>query len=90
VYVIVHQTSGKDMSDADLIRIATYVNKFEAELGRSALEAAGIPALIQIDDCGGLRPHLWTGGITLSVRSEDAARAAEVLVTEAKVEDADH
>jgi hypothetical protein len=78
------------MSDADLIRIATYVNKFEAELGRSALEAAGIPALIKTDDCGGLRPHFWMGGITLSVRSEDADRVAEVLATEATVEDADH
>jgi hypothetical protein len=81
VYVIVNQTSGKDMSDADLVRIATYINKCEAELGQSVLKAAGIPELIKSDDCGGLRPHLWTGGITLSVRAEDAARAAKPITS---------
>jgi hypothetical protein len=35
--------------------------------------------MIQSDDCGGVRPHLWMGGIQLLVRDEDAQRALEVL-----------
>ena len=66
----------------DLVVIATYVNSFEAELARSALEAASIDAMIRADDCGGTRPHLWMGGIQLIVRQEDADRAREVLSTE--------
>jgi hypothetical protein len=35
--------------------------------------------MIRSDDCGGLRPHLWMGGIELLVRSEDVTRATELL-----------
>jgi len=64
--------------------IRTFVNNFDAELARTALEAAGIDSMIRADDCGGVRPHLWMGGIELLVRDEDTARAEEVLGTEAK------
>ncbi|MPY90719.1 MAG: hypothetical protein GEU99_22720 [Luteitalea sp.] len=67
------------MSDTDLVRAATYVNRFEADLAKTTLEAAGVPVLVRADDCGGMRPHLWLGGIELFVRSEDAEKAAEVL-----------
>jgi hypothetical protein len=67
----------------DLVVIRTYLNNFDAELARSALEAAGIDSMIRADDCGGTRPHLWVGGVELLVRSEDAARADELLTSEA-------
>ena len=67
------------MSDPDLVVLRTYVNNFEAEIDRTTLEAAGLPSMIRSDDCGGLRPHLWMGGIELLVRSEDVTRAAELL-----------
>lgn len=72
------------MSDS-LITVATYINHPEADVARSALEAAGIDVLVQSDDCGGLRPHLWLGGIQLLVRAEDADRAREVLTSVAGI-----
>jgi hypothetical protein len=70
------------MTPDDLVVVATFVNNFEAEVARSALEAAGIDVMIRADDCGGLRPHLWMGGVEIVVRREDAARAQEVLNVE--------
>jgi hypothetical protein len=67
------------MTDPDLVVVRTYVNNFEAEIDRTTLEAAGLLSMIRSDDCGGLRPHLWMGGIELLVRSEDVTRAAEIL-----------
>ena len=69
------------MSDTDLVVLRTYINDFEAEVAQTALEAAGIESMIQSDDCGGMRPHLWMGGIELLVRSEDASNADEILNT---------
>jgi hypothetical protein len=66
----------------DLVVIRTFLNAVDAELARGALEAAGIDSMIRADDCGGLRPHLWMGGVEVLVRGEDAAQAAEVLGTE--------
>jgi hypothetical protein len=71
------------MNDS-LVTVGTFLNHIEADLAKSALEAAGIDALILSDDCGGVRPHLWMGGIRLLVRDEDAQRALEILtLTEA-------
>lgn len=69
----------------DLLVIRTFINNIDAELARGALEAAGIDSMIRADDCGGTRPHLWMGGVALLVRSDDAARAEEVLGTEPTV-----
>lgn len=70
----------------DLVVLRTYVNNFDAELARGALEAAGIDSMIRADDCGGTRPHLWMGGVALLVRADDAERADEVLGSEARPE----
>lgn len=67
------------MSELDLVVVRTYLNNFEAEIDRTTLEAAGLLSMIRSDDCGGLRPHLWMGGIELLVRSEDVTRATEIL-----------
>ena len=67
------------MSDSDLVVVRTYLNNFDAEVAKSALEAANIDAMIKADDCGGVRPGLWMSGVELIVRAEDAARANEVL-----------
>lgn len=69
---------------ADLVVVRTYVNAFDAEVARGALEAAGIDSMIRADDCGGTRPHLWMGGVALLVRDEDAGRADELLAAEAE------
>ena len=69
------------MSDTELVVIATFLNNFDAEIAKSALEAAEIDSMIRADDAGGMRPHLWTAGVELIVRIEDAARATEILET---------
>lgn len=74
------------MSDPDLVVVRTYINNFEAEIDKSTLEAAGLPSMIRSDDCGGLRPHLWLGGIQLLVRSEDVTRATEILDAAGNIE----
>jgi hypothetical protein len=74
------------MSELDLVVVRTYLNNFEAEIDRTTLEAAGLPSMIRSDDCGGLRPHLWMGGIELLVRSEDVTRATEILGAAGQIE----
>jgi hypothetical protein len=66
----------------NLIVIRTFLNNFDAELARGALEAAGIDSMIRADDCGGTRPHLWMGGVELLVREADLERAQEILTRE--------
>jgi hypothetical protein len=50
-------------------------------MAKGALEAAGIPAMIQADAAGGMRPHIaWaSGGFKVLVREEDAEAARDVL-----------
>ena len=67
------------MRNSELVVVRTYLNNFDAEVAKSALEAAKIDAMIKADDCGGVRPGLWMSGVELIVRAEDAARANDVL-----------
>ena len=72
--------------DPELVVVGTFINHFPADVAKTALEAAGIDAMIRSDDCGGMRPHLWVGGVQLLVRAEDRQRAVEVLRVHAIVE----
>lgn len=63
----------------DLVVVDIYINNFNAEIALGAVEAAGVDAMLSRDDCGGMRPHLWLGGIRLLVRREDKSRAEEIL-----------
>ena len=67
------------MNDAELVVVGTFLNKIDAEMAHSALQAADIESLVSADDAGGLRPTLWMSGVRLLVRSEDAERAREIL-----------
>jgi hypothetical protein len=62
-----------------LVTVRTFLNRIEAELALSALEAAGIDVVLSRDDCGGVRPSLWLSGVDLLVRPEDFRRATDVL-----------
>lgn len=77
------------MDEAKLIVVGSFGNEPEAEIAKSALEAAGIDAMIQADTAGGMRPHIaWSGsGFKILVREEDATAAREVL--EAPIQDLD-
>jgi Putative prokaryotic signal transducing protein len=65
--------------DTELVVVSTFLNHIDAELAQSALEAAEIESMVSADDAGGVRPHLWMGGVRLLVRAEDAEKASEIL-----------
>jgi hypothetical protein len=69
------------MEHPNLIVVQTYGTRPEADLAKSELESAGIPAMIQADTAGGMREHLaWSGqGFKLLVREEDGTTASELL-----------
>lgn len=67
------------MGDAELVVIRTFLTRVDADLAKSALDAAEIESIVRSDDAGGLRPHLWMGGIAVMVRQEDVERAEAVL-----------
>jgi hypothetical protein len=84
-HVTVDPEAARPCSWTILLRFVRFVNKIEAEVALSALEAAGIRAFIQRDDCGGIRPSLWVGGIRLVVRREDIDLATEILDSHATI-----
>ena len=63
--------------DEDLVVVRTYRDKVEADLARSALEAAGIDSMLQGDSVRG--PSPWMNGYDVLVRAEDLTQAAEIL-----------
>ena len=69
------------MTDTELVVVHTFGSRPEADLATSALEAAGIEAMIQADSGGGMRPHLaWAGaGFQVLVRAEDLSAARDIL-----------
>ena len=66
------------MSDTDLVVIRQCVNESEAEVVKTALDAAGIDSMIR-SDFGGLRLSLQHRGVELLVKAEDAETAEEIL-----------
>lgn len=67
------------MDHPDLVVVRTYLNRIEAELAHSALEAAHIDSMIEADGASGTQPGLWMGGVKLRVRADDLAQAGEIL-----------
>jgi hypothetical protein len=74
------------MKDDDLVVVHTFNSRTEADLAKSALEAAGIESMVQADTVGGQRPHMaWAGaGFQVVVRGEDEPAAREILELPAK------
>lgn len=71
-------------SHPELVVVRTYQNEFDADVAKTALEAAGIESMIRSDNSGGQSPGLaFTRGIELLVRSEDAEEATEILSVDA-------
>jgi len=67
--------------DVELVVVHSFGSRAEADLAKSALDAAGIDAMVQADSGGGMRPALaWSGvGFQVVVRAEDAQAARDVL-----------
>jgi len=74
------------MTDSDLVVVHRFNTTEEAELARSALEAADIDAMVRRDNGGGMQPALgWAGaGVEVIVRADDAQAARDVLDIPAK------
>jgi hypothetical protein len=74
------------MANDDLIAVATFGNRVEADVAASALDAAGIESMIRADDGGSMRPAMaWAGvGFQVIVRAEDANAARAILEAPAK------
>jgi uncharacterized protein (UPF0371 family) len=75
------------MDSADLVVVHTFSSQIEADLARSALEAAGIEAVLHFDTAGEMYPSDGGSGYEVVVRAEDAAAAREVLEVPAQPED---
>lgn len=76
------------MDRSKLAVVDRFASQVEADLAKSALQSAGIDAMIQADRAGGMRDHLaWSGfGFKVLVREEDAAEAHYVLQPPPKAE----
>ena len=80
VYRFPTEFSAVPDDDTELVTVRTYHNKFEVDLAKATLEAAGIDSMIRSDDYGGRGPHFsFVHGIELLVRSEDADDADQIL-----------
>jgi putative signal transducing protein len=68
------------MAHETLVVVRTFPNRIEADLAKSALDAADLESMVRADDAGGLRPGMWSGNpVELLVRREDVRRAHEIL-----------
>jgi hypothetical protein len=74
-----------------LVIARTFLNRFEADVAKSALHAADIESIVRADDAGGMRPGMWMGSaVELLVRPEDFERAVEILDTTATTRPEEH
>jgi Putative prokaryotic signal transducing protein len=69
-------------SHTDLVVVQTFNTRPEADLAKSALEAAEIDSMVVSDDAGGLQPGLWEGrGVAVVVNRADESAARDVLTS---------
>jgi hypothetical protein len=72
------------MPRSDLVVVHTFSSRPEADVAKSALDAAGIDATVLADDAGGVQPGLWEGrGVAIVVNRDDEQAAREILDTPA-------
>lgn len=59
--------------------LETYLSDLEAEMALNRLTALGVEAMVQKDNCGGMRPHLDLQGVRLLVAGPDLEKAQAIL-----------
>lgn len=69
-----------------MIEVGAFPTRSDAEIARSALEAAGIRSVVEADDAGGAYPFGLTGGARLLVDEGDADDARAILSGESPAE----
>ena len=69
------------MSDEEFVVVGRFQNRIDAELARSALQAADINSVVSADDAGGVMvpPIPWIRGVRLLVRAKDMERATKII-----------
>jgi hypothetical protein len=68
------------MGKNELVVVGTFMSRPEADVAKSALDAAQIQSMVLGDDAGGLQPGLWEGrGVAVVVNREDEQAAREIL-----------
>jgi hypothetical protein len=69
------------MGDSELVVVQTFGSRQEADVAVSALDAAGIEAIVQADSGGGMyRAMAWAGvGFQVLVRRDDAEASRAIL-----------
>ena len=68
------------MTGGDLVELARFFNRTEAEIVAAKLRAEEVPAYLKTDNAGGIHPELdFTRGIRVMVLAEDEERARLVL-----------
>jgi hypothetical protein len=73
------------MADSDLVVVHTFNSRPEAEMAKSALDAAEIESMVMADDAGGTQPGFWEGrGVAVLVNRENEQAAREILELDAK------
>jgi hypothetical protein len=73
------------MADPDLVVVHTFTSRPEADVAKSALDAAGIDAMVMADDAAGIQPGLWEGrGIAIVVNRANEQAAREILDLDAR------
>jgi hypothetical protein len=78
-----HSPRGSDIDDRELVVVRTYPSVIDADLAKTALDAAGIDSMVRSDNEGGQSPGLAFGrGVELLVRADDLAAAEDMLDVE--------
>ncbi len=67
------------MRPDELVLAGEFLSPQHAEIARARLAAAGITALVQADDAGGMYPGVALGRVRLLVKAEDLPAAQQLL-----------
>jgi len=60
--------------------VKSFTNETEAQVALAHLQAMGITAVLEADNCGGMRPHMdLTRGVHILVAGLECEKAAAVL-----------
>jgi hypothetical protein len=69
-------------SDPDLVVVGTFNTRPEADVAKSALDAADIESMVLADDAGGVQPGLWEGrGVAVVVNRADEPAARDIITS---------
>lgn len=70
-------------AEPDLVELATFMQRQDADMALSCLAADGIPSLVMADDCGMVNAGVGIANVRLLVAAEDLDRARELLASDA-------